>query len=48
MTVLCATPTDVADLEVAVTSDASGWTIAAGVLRARLELVNGAPEVTWA
>ena len=48
MAVLCATPTDASDLEVAVTSDVSGWTIAAGVLRARIEQMKGAPEVTWA
>jgi hypothetical protein len=48
VTVLCAMPTDAADLKVAVTPDADGWTIAAGALRARIELASGAPEVTWA
>ena len=47
VTVLCATPTGADNLEVAVTPDAGGWTVAAGGMRARIELTSGAPEVTW-
>ena len=47
VTVLCATPTGAADVDVDVTPDASGWTLTAGALRARIETKNDAPDVTW-
>lgn len=47
VTVLCATPTDAANLDVIVTPDAEGWTISAGAMRAHLALTTDGPEVTW-
>jgi hypothetical protein len=47
LTVLCATPTGAAELEVKVVSDDDGWTIHAGALRARITLTEGTPDVIW-
>ena len=47
VTVLCATPTGADDLAASVMPDATGWTVAAGALRARIELANDKPTVTW-
>lgn len=47
VTVLCATPTGGDELTVEVMPQPDGWSFVAGALRARIDLVGGAPEVTW-